>query len=364
MKRAAVCLLLCIAAVVGLVSGAASQAAAGPPKPVPPVVIWPTDPLSWVSERAVLLPPWQHGNLTIYPVRLPEWPAWSDVMTMDEAMSRNVLTISETGSVNDIWAYNRGGAPIFMMAGEMIGGAKQDRMLRDDVLLPGHSKLQIPVYCVEHGRWIGSQEFHTQKRVVTAPMRQTARASRSQDQVWSGVAAAQAELGVRDKTTAFSSVYQDAEVQRKAQAYVEDLKPLIKRERGVCGVIVVSGGEFVVADLFHDEEVFEALWPKLLDSYAVSALQVGRHGDVWRTEDARRLLRRIVSMRRTHQPTPGAGELLELDGAGMLGQALLWKQSVVHLELFPGARIMPMERREPRLPSPQVRRDRLQQRIR
>jgi len=359
MKRAAVCILLGSVVLAAL----AWQAAAGPPKPMPPVVVWPTDPLSWVSERAVVLPPWQHENLTIYPVRLPEWPGWSDVMTMDDAMSRDLLGISETGSVNEVYAYNRGGAPIFMMAGEMIGGAKQDRMLRDDLLLPGHAKLRIPVYCVEQGRWTGSAEFQTQKGVVTAPMRKTARASRSQEQVWEGVAAAKGALGVRAPSSAFSTVYRDAEVQEKARAYVEDLRPMIKRQRGVCGVIVVSAGEFVVADIFHDEDVFEALWPKLLDSYAVTALKVGRRGDVWTAEDARRLLRRIASMRRSDQPTPGVGELLELNGAGMIGEALLWKQAVVHLELFPGAQIMPMERREPRLPSPETRMERLQQRV-
>jgi len=360
MKRAAVCLILAVAVVVGLVS----KAYAPPRRDVPPVVIWPTDPLSWVAERSVVLPPWHHGNLTIFPVRLPEWPAWSDVMTMDEAMSRGVLAISETGSVNEVWAQNRAGTPIYMMGGEMIGGAKQDRMLRDDVLLPGNSRSRIPVYCVERGRWAGPAEFESQKGVVTGMLRQRARATRSQEEVWAGVAAAPGALGVPARSSAFATVYRDEEVQRKARAYVDELKPLIKRERDVCGVIVVSGGEFIVADIFHDEEVFERLWPKLLDSYAVSALQVGRRGDVWTIEDARRLLRTILSMRRSHQSTPGVGELLELQGAGMMGQALLWKQSVVHLELFPGTQIMPMEHREPRLPSPDVRRERLQQRIR
>jgi len=360
MKRVAVCLILAVAVVAGL----ASRASAPPRRDVSPVVIWPTDPLSWVAERSVVLPPWHHGNLTIFPVRLPEWPAWSDVMTMDEAMSRGVLAISETGSVSEVWAQNRAGTPIYMMGGEMIGGAKQDRMLRDDVLLPGHSRSRIPVYCVEHGRWVGAAEFRSQRSVVAAPLRMTARAERSQQRVWESVAKAQADLGVRAPSGAFAKVYEDAEVQKKARAYVDELKPLIQRERDVCGVIVVSGGEFIVADIFHDEEVFERLWPKLLDSYAVSALQVGRRGDVWTIEDARRLLRRILSMRRSHQSTPGVGELLELQGAGMMGQALLWKQSVVHLELFPGTQIMPMERHEPRLPSPDVRRDRLQQRSR
>ena len=39
--------------------------------------------------------------------------------------------------------------------GEQLVGAKQNRILNTDVIVPAHSKLSIPVSCVEAGRWDG-----------------------------------------------------------------------------------------------------------------------------------------------------------------------------------------------------------------
>lgn len=75
--------------------------------------------------------------------------------TLDEALATETLEITETsegGSVPLLKLLNRGDEPVFLMAGEQLVGAKQNRILNASILA-AHGELNIPVSCVEAGRW-------------------------------------------------------------------------------------------------------------------------------------------------------------------------------------------------------------------
>src|SRR5262249_13231463 len=79
-----------------------------------------------------------------------------DYLTLDEALAAGTLDVtevSEGGSVPYLKAVNRGDEPVFLMAGEHLVGARQNRILNTDVLVAARSELVIPVSCVEAGRW-------------------------------------------------------------------------------------------------------------------------------------------------------------------------------------------------------------------
>ena len=92
-------------------------------------------------------------------------------------------------------ARNRSDRYIFLMAGEALGGAKQDRMVSDDVLLPTHSRVEIAVWCVEHGRWTGEKEFRGSAFTAPPAVRKRAIASKNQSEVWDSVAEMQRATG-------------------------------------------------------------------------------------------------------------------------------------------------------------------------
>lgn len=48
---------------------------------------------------------------------------------------------------------NRGLDPAFLLDGEELVGAKQNRILNLSILVPGQTSLEIPVSCVEQSRW-------------------------------------------------------------------------------------------------------------------------------------------------------------------------------------------------------------------
>ena len=96
---------------------------------------------------------------------------------------------------------NNSKRPLILLAGEIVTGGKQDRVIGKDRIIPSESDpMDLGVFCVEPGRWVGSSDRFgvvvgggKVPSSVTAPMaapnvRAKAMADKDQQQVWSEVA--------------------------------------------------------------------------------------------------------------------------------------------------------------------------------
>jgi hypothetical protein len=61
--------------------------------------------------------------------------------------------VSEGGDVPTLRLTSAADRPVLLLDGEELIGAKQNRVLNTTVLVAAHSRLTIPVSCVEQGRW-------------------------------------------------------------------------------------------------------------------------------------------------------------------------------------------------------------------
>lgn len=288
--------------------------------------------------------PISYRNLTVFPVTGPE-QFDVECLTLDEALRQGVLEVSEVGSgrVNEVRVENTSDRYVFMMAGEVIVGAKQDRMIADDVLVPPKSgRLIVKVYCIERGRWRGpTVAFKAGGIGGHASLRAMARVTESQSVVWSEVERKRSALGVRaEPTGTLVSVQRDESVQRRIQPYRESPLARLPAQigRDTVGVVVFVGGKPKAADVFGSHDLLRRLWSKLLDSYAMDAVELKEREKVVPVpdvEDARRFLRRALSASATSRETPGVGELISLRSSEITGQALIHESKLVHLELFP-----------------------------
>ncbi len=93
---------------------------------------------------------------------------------------------------------NNSKRPLILLAGEIVTGGKQDRVIGKDRIIPAESDpIDLGVFCVEPGRWVGSSDRFGAKTVgglapAPAPMaaptvRAKAMADKDQQKVWSEV---------------------------------------------------------------------------------------------------------------------------------------------------------------------------------
>ncbi|HXE86768.1 MAG TPA: DUF6569 family protein, partial [Hyphomicrobiaceae bacterium] len=68
--------------------------------------------------------------------------------------AKGSVQVAETGQVNELKIENTGAEEVFIQAGDMVKGGRQDRVLTVSLLLPPRSGM-IPIasFCVEPGRW-------------------------------------------------------------------------------------------------------------------------------------------------------------------------------------------------------------------
>jgi hypothetical protein len=283
--------------------------------------------------------PMRYENLTVFPLFVAG-PAGRQYLPLDEAIQSGQVRVEEKGKgeVNTVRVRNAGKSYVFGIAGEIVSGAKQDRMLQDDLLLPpGSGWLDVPVYCTEHGRWAGaSLEFGAKGQVVAGRVRERAAKSPSQADVWDEVEQSRSALNVRSATGAFAGVYEEPAVQRRVDEYARRFDQLPEAASGAAGVLVAVGSRIVCVDLFGSPALFRRMWPKLLRSYVIDAVSQSADGSMTERR-AREFLRAAALSSASSIPSVGAGSLKRLRSAVATGSTLLFGREVVHLDLFPSA---------------------------
>ena len=97
--------------------------------------------------------PHSYENLAVYFLHGKSEPG-PVPLTLEEALARGKVTVHETGSVERLTIENHGGKRVFVQAGDIVKGGRQDRVLTISLLLPPKSgRIPIGAYCVESGRW-------------------------------------------------------------------------------------------------------------------------------------------------------------------------------------------------------------------
>ncbi|MEO0128984.1 MAG: DUF6569 family protein [candidate division WOR-3 bacterium] len=281
--------------------------------------------------------PVEYKKLKIYPLEMAMNIGAKDFITLDEAMDKGWLKIREVGSgnVNQVEIKNNGDEPVFILTGEMIIGAKQDRMIKTDILLPPNSGwIKVEVYCVEHGRWVEvSKEFKSSGLVVPNTVRQRAKLSESQTEVWAEVARTQDKLGISSGTGTVRANYEDKDVQKTVEDYTKGFGNIPKLSKSTVGVVVTTGDKIICLDLFANNNLLNRLWKKLIKSYAMDAIS-GEKSSVTK-EQVKEFIDLIDDAKFVSVGTPGLGDLLTINADSGKGSALVYENTIVHIDFFP-----------------------------
>src|SRR5271155_4579186 len=154
--------------------------------------------------------PITYETLTVFPVLSSQEAYTADFETLDAALASGEAIVAEQGEymrrsrdgiaqsvpmissgaqVNQLVLVNRGKKPLLLLAGEVVSGGKQDRIIGKDRIIPiGAQPLPLDVFCVEHSRWTsGGNTFAAAKTMVHPTVREQAVIDQDQNKVWAAV---------------------------------------------------------------------------------------------------------------------------------------------------------------------------------
>lgn len=269
---------------------------------------------------------WLHAETTAPPLL---------VATLEEARSRGDLVITERqqAAVPTLIVENRGKAHALLLAGDILLGGKQNRVVTEDILLPPRSgPREIAVYCVEEGRWTGrAQHFENGGSFAAPGLRARVMERADQGRVWTEVKKYAAKAAAPSQTGNYQAIYDKPEVKRHQQE-VEGAFD-VRGVAGARGAAAFVGDHLTGLDLFEDADLFARQWPKLLRAHAV---EVYGHAAEIATDEARlrqwlgSLLRRAGKTEGTLRRNAGVGSLFEFRLDRVRGSALVAEAQVVH----------------------------------
>jgi hypothetical protein len=324
-----------------------------------------------------VLEPIRHGSLTVFPVVAAKSYATGEFMTLDEGLKSGDVVVTEYGNVrglmrrrptaavqresgaevNRLVLVNNSKRPLLLLAGEIVTGGKQDRVIGKDRIVPAESDpVDLSVFCVEPGRWVATSDhfgtsgttYGSKHSYGYAPstsaggtmmaqpsVRAKAMGDKDQNQVWAEVRKQQQSMAVEvaaaapaasgdeiRSTSSYARVMENEDVKEKvdevAKPIQQNYESLIKqlRDQKAVGVVVAVNGHIIWADVFASTELLEKYWPKLVRSYASEAVVTRAKGGEASQAQAEAFLGNMDGRRETIESEPGVYRHTEVNGDG------------------------------------------------
>ena len=111
--------------------------------------------------------PFEHNHLSVFFLQ-DESRGGPVPLTLKEGLLDKSLRINETGNIHELSIENTGKADVFVQAGDIVKGGRQDRVLGVSMVVPAQSgRVPVAAYCVEAGRW-GRRGFEDQGRFTSS----------------------------------------------------------------------------------------------------------------------------------------------------------------------------------------------------
>ncbi len=304
-------------------------------------------PEQGVGSLYRVLAPIESGNLLLFPVVRDDGKGTGETpfITLDEGLKNGEVEVTEAGrarglvrprgnqpaedhydrgdEVNTLVLVNHSKRPLLLLAGEIVTGGKQDRIVAKDRIVPADADpIDLGVFCIEPGRWTESSatfgaagKSETKGFMVQPEVRERAMVDQDQQQVWNSVHGAISQMEVAAAppassggpapegmyhrtlgTSSYAKAMQDDAVSEKvdeAAAPVMNAREQVLarlREEHAVGVVVAVRGEIIWADLFANTDLLSRYWTKLVRSYAAESLTEGEDHPASTVADAKHFL--------------------------------------------------------------------------
>ena len=282
-------------------------------------------------------------------------------ITLDEGLASSEFDIEELddgASVNDIQFHNKSDKFALLFEGEELLGAMQNRILNVSVLVTPHTNQNIPVSCVEAGRWHHKHRDREKQRFGAANRMHYARGraleNRSvsnnldvsrryqsdQSGIWSDIDRKSQRMNVSSPSAASDAMYVSSA--SKIDNFVESLTHTPNQ----VGSVFLIDGAVSGIELFANESTHKNMIEKLVRSYALDAIDAflsRSQQDSEKSKEAtgdqcvraaEEFAERLKASWTKQFKGVCAGENFRLKDDGLTGGALVHDDQVLHLCAF------------------------------
>lgn len=275
---------------------------------------------------------YRYGNLTWFPV-------WTDAEIKPRRYTTKVrhssvtLAEKENAQVPVLEISNSSDTPVLLFEGALLEGGWQHRALTRTMLVPANSRTDLPVVCVEAGRWGGARSQSVGDMMAPARVRSAIRGlNRSgsgfvsqtrpdQQRVWSEVNRYAEYVNQNDETS--SLVNMRSSVDGNYRSNLAAPKALL----GQRGVIVAVMGQPIALELFDHPNTLKERLESILMSFLPESL---RHEYIETPgRRARRFALRIEAIR--VEPTEFHGMLRSKPDVDVATEAVSDESELLHV---------------------------------
>ncbi|MCS7223216.1 MAG: hypothetical protein NZ959_01465, partial [Armatimonadetes bacterium] len=214
---------------------------------------------------------------------------------------------------------------LFLMAGEVLLGGKQDRIVKDDTLIPPRKTVKVAVFCVEPGRWAPSEsgmKFMASDALVAPQVRLKAQWDESQSAVWEETERVQRMVpGLMRRGTSYRNVLDSPGVRKAIRQKIRRLKRALASDRRTCGLIVAINGQIRWMDLFANHSLLQKSLDRLLSAAVVQEMAEGRPAisRTPRISEAQDFLKRALTGRRVATRRSNQGFVTKVESGRVVG---------------------------------------------
>ena len=290
-----------------------------------------------------------HKNLTVFP--LIGRNNLSDLTTFHQAIndeSLEVSEISDQGSVPSLNVHNKNLTPVFIIDGQTITGKKlkQNRIITVSTLIPETSTMKLSVLCSERGRWSRTdREFASRESSMFAKARfskmetmsQRANGSSNesydksadQQQTWEQINRKFSSFNDYSSSESMQDIYKN-----KENILAEFEKELTMPENAV-GCIFAIGNRVLGFELFSSHQLFADLYPQLLKSYALDAIErKNRNNNQPSLDDAKKIIHDADNSLAKQCKNSGLGNLFTINTNDICATILMIDDKIIHFTCF------------------------------
>lgn len=281
------------------------------------------------------------GELELWPLVHPHAVADPDLMAA-EAIKAGLLDVQEKdgGVVQELMATNRAPKPVILFEGEVLLGAKQNRMIAHTIVIAPGATVVVPVGCVEQGRWYwATRHFDSSDRVADSSMRRVSKPSvmhalrhygsarLNQGILWSEVDAVSAREAVTSETGDYAAVLRKRAAEE--EAFAAGVKPVDRQ----VGMMAVREGVLLALDVVGSSGTWQGVSHRFVRSL-VPESKPGMRGLPARRKSAPDWLGSLCSARIERRPAVGLGHDVTLADDGLIGSGVWLGDRPAHISVF------------------------------